>query len=131
MGVQSGARGVQVEGLESLEELVGYLRNPNPQVSRGVCYVCVYVVGAPLVVYLGVVASGVDSFFLAGLTTTRAAFLCVGVCGSLAGRFLPSLPVDQRRGCGGGTRRGHRAQANTKLSSTPSIGTSRRRPRPN
>lgn len=29
MGVQSG---VLVEGLESLDELVSYLRNPNPQV---------------------------------------------------------------------------------------------------
>lgn len=29
MGVQSG---MQVEGLESLDELVSYLRNPNPQV---------------------------------------------------------------------------------------------------
>lgn len=38
MGVQSGSSGgggggVQVEGLESLAELVDYLRNPNPQVG--------------------------------------------------------------------------------------------------
>lgn len=51
MGVQSG--GVQVEGLESLEELVGYLRNANPQVralgaqvalavtATEVCWLCV------------------------------------------------------------------------------------------
>lgn len=93
MGVQSGAGGVQVEGLESLDELVGYLRNPNPQVSRGVCYVCVYVVGAPLVVNLGVVASGVDSFFLAGLTTTRAAFLCD--CVWFVGGPIPSFPFSR------------------------------------
>jgi hypothetical protein len=32
MGVQSKSGGVQVEGLDSLEELVEYLRSPNPQV---------------------------------------------------------------------------------------------------
>jgi hypothetical protein len=32
MGVQSQSQPCPVEGLESLEELVGYLRNPNPQV---------------------------------------------------------------------------------------------------